>query len=611
MSTTTTYLPFQTPVIKNAKVVKLELNSFLQNIISHYTQPLPFENEPHTIETIPLIREHLDTYLFYIRYKDLTITTEYPAFQISFPQQGPNSSHIYRRTINPINLPVPIKQVFHAFLNNVKDHNLALETPNISPNALDELQRYINNFDVEIIERLVNPEDNPHHWLQSDILRIQNFLYRYFKDLTLNDQTIPQIKVISLFLRKYFRFNYQLLWSQQDQPAFTAFPNHFTANECLPFIINEQNEHPYFHKPQLITKQTLDYIRFDPLLITENDLFADNRPYHYEQKSQVQQNLHFNTNNHTEDDTTNNENTLQQQNQNENYNDNEFITQESTISTQNASQVGTSTSTHTQSFRVPTRVVNQRQNIHSPQSHLDTSPNRNITFNLPYTDETTHDETHDTLHDDILTTSNAQNTSVNVASPKRTIPDSTRYINRPRYDPPSIPSDFRSEISLSSNNNCNDNPQTSNQYYDPFNYNFYPPSNTITNTNINQHHSQINTTSTTQNPFIQLSNTTASQNIYSQNQGTSYPSTSYSNNTQVSQRRLQNPPLTHIPTDPLYQMHPTPNPNPNPNPLPQNTIQHIPPQLTQQLAPPPQYLPIPTRYIYKHVRFNTRTYETF
>ena len=315
---TTTPLPFQNPVIKNAKVVKLELNQFLQNNFSHYTQPLPFENEPHTIETIPLIREHLDTYLFYIRYKILTITTEYPAFQISFPQQRPNSSHIYRRTINPINLHAPIKQVFHAFLNHLKDHNIALETPKFSPNALDELERYISNFEVE---RLVNLEDNPHHCLQTDKLQIQNFLHHYFKDLTPNDQTIPQIQVISLFLRKYFRFNYQLLWSQQDQPAFTAFPNHFTADECLPFFISEQNEHPYFHKPQLITKQTLDYIRFDPLLISENDLFANNRPYHYEQNSQVQQNSNFNTNYYTEDDNTNNENTLQQQNQNENYND--------------------------------------------------------------------------------------------------------------------------------------------------------------------------------------------------------------------------------------------------------------------------------------------------
>ena len=442
MSSTTTPLPFQTPFIKNTKVVKLELNPFLQNIIAHYTQPLPFENEPHTIETIPLIREHLDTYLFYIRYKVLTITAEYPTFQISFPQQRPNSSHIYRRTINPINLQVPIKQIFHAFLNNVKDHNLAHEIPKFSPNALDDLQRYINNFDVEIIERLVDPEDNPHHWLQTVLLRIQNFLYHYFKDLTLNDQTIPQVKVISLFLRKYFRFNYQILWSQQDQSAFTALPDHFTVDECLPFIISEQNEHPYFHKPQLNTKQTLDYIRFDPLLITENDRFADNRPYYYEQNSQVQQNLQSNTNNYTEDDNTNHDNTLQQQNQNENYNENEFTTQDSTISTHNPSQAETSTSVHTQSFRFPIRVVNQGQNIHSPQSHSNTSPNRNITFNLPRTDET-RDETHNTSHDDILITSNAQNTSVNVASPTRTIPDSTRYTTRSRYDPPSIPSAFR------------------------------------------------------------------------------------------------------------------------------------------------------------------------
>ena len=508
--------------------------------------------------------------------------------------------------MNPINLHVPNKQVFHAFLNHVKDHNIALETPKFSPNALDELERFISNLEVEIIERLVNPEDNPHHWLQTDKLRIQIFLYHYCKDLTLNDQTIPQIQVISLFLRKYFRFNYQLLWSQQDQPAFTAFPNHFTADECLPFIISEQNEHPYFHKPQLITKQTLDYIRFDPLLITEKDLFADNRPYHYEQNSQVQQNLNFNTNNYTEDDNTNNENILQQQNQNENYNDDnqtiennasELTTQESTISTQNASQSGTSTSTHTQSFRIPTRVVNQRQSTHNPQSYLDASPNRNITFNLPHTDETLHDETHNSLHEEILTTYHAQNTSVNVAPPTRTIPDSTRYITRPRYDPPSIPFAFRSDRSIYSNNNRNDNPQTSNQYYDPFNYNFSPPSNTNTSTNINQNHSQFNTNSTTENPFIQLSQTSTSQNnIYSQNQGgTSYPSTSYSHTTQSSQRRLQNPPLTHIPTDPLYQMHPStnPNPNPNPNPLPQNTTQHIPPQLTQQVAPPLQYLPMP------------------
>ena len=76
--------------------------------------------------------------------------------------------------------------------------------------------------------------------------------------------------MISLYLRKYFRFNYQLLWSEQDQPAFPAFHNHFTADECLPFIINKQNEHPYFFKPDKVTPQAMDLISFDPRLLTEN-----------------------------------------------------------------------------------------------------------------------------------------------------------------------------------------------------------------------------------------------------------------------------------------------------------------------------------------------------
>ena len=82
--------------------------------------------------------------------------------------------------------------------------------------------------------------------------------------------------MISLFLRKYFRFNYQLLWSEQDQPAFATFHNHFTADEYLPFIINEQIEHTYFFKLDTITKQAIDHISFNPRLITENNLLDDN-----------------------------------------------------------------------------------------------------------------------------------------------------------------------------------------------------------------------------------------------------------------------------------------------------------------------------------------------
>ena len=230
----------------------------------------------------------MDLYLFYIRHKSTTAPTEYSSFQITFPQQD-TSSRTYRRTINPINRPIPIQEIFYSFLNKVKDFNLTLEHPQYSPNALEELEQHIHHFEVEEIERIVITQNNPHHWLQTDIIKIQNFIYHYFKDLTLNEQTIPQIKLISLFLRKYFRFNYQLLWTQQDQLAYAAFHNHFTVNECLPFIINKHNEHPYFFKPEILQKQTIDVISFDPQLITENNLLDDNRPYRYQQNMLEQQ----------------------------------------------------------------------------------------------------------------------------------------------------------------------------------------------------------------------------------------------------------------------------------------------------------------------------------
>ena len=204
--------PFEIPNIKNARVVKTEIKPFLNNSVYNYTKPLSFENEPYSLETVPFIREHLDTYLFYIRHRSTTISTEYPALQITFPQQETSSTQTYRRTINPINLQIHIKDVFYAFLNQVREFSLSLENPKYSPNALQEIERYIHNFEVEDIKRIVTSRDNPHHWLQTDIIQVQRFLYHYLKDITLNEQSIPQINLISLFLRKFFRFNHQLIW---------------------------------------------------------------------------------------------------------------------------------------------------------------------------------------------------------------------------------------------------------------------------------------------------------------------------------------------------------------------------------------------------------------
>ena len=116
--------PLDIPNIKNARLLKTEIKPFLNNIAYNYTKPLSFENEPYSLETIPFIREHLDTYLFYIRHRSTTISTEYPPFQITFPQQETSSTQTYRRTINLINLQVHIKDVFYAFLNQVREFNL-------------------------------------------------------------------------------------------------------------------------------------------------------------------------------------------------------------------------------------------------------------------------------------------------------------------------------------------------------------------------------------------------------------------------------------------------------------------------------------------------------
>ena len=51
--------PFEIPHIENARVVKTEIKPFLHNIVYNYTKTLSFENEPYSLEIIPLIRSFL------------------------------------------------------------------------------------------------------------------------------------------------------------------------------------------------------------------------------------------------------------------------------------------------------------------------------------------------------------------------------------------------------------------------------------------------------------------------------------------------------------------------------------------------------------------------
>ena len=90
-----------------------------------------------------------------------------------------------------------LSEVFQSFLNRVKDHNWNLQTPSSCLIALEELERKIKFSEVENIKTLVRIENNPHHWLQADTLRIQNFLNTFSRDINICDQTISQFKLTS------------------------------------------------------------------------------------------------------------------------------------------------------------------------------------------------------------------------------------------------------------------------------------------------------------------------------------------------------------------------------------------------------------------------------
>ena len=60
------------------------LTQFLNNLIYNSTTPLSFETYPEDIYTIPLIREHHDSYLFYIDTLSLVANSEELPFSIPF-----------------------------------------------------------------------------------------------------------------------------------------------------------------------------------------------------------------------------------------------------------------------------------------------------------------------------------------------------------------------------------------------------------------------------------------------------------------------------------------------------------------------------------------------
>ena len=227
-----------------------DVTPFLNNIIFQYTNPLPFETEPHTVHTIPLAREHCDSYLYYILYKTLEITPSQTLFQVIFNPVKRISSGTFYRTIHPQNITLSIQDVFHTYMQKLIEFNENQDTPLYRPSNLQDLRHRSEYFEVPDLDTKVQRHDNAQYWLQRDILQIKNFQYRFFNNIILTDDTIPQVKIFTQFLLKFLRFNYQLLWKQKNQQAYINFPQILTQTELLPYII--KNEHKHLHYRNLI-----------------------------------------------------------------------------------------------------------------------------------------------------------------------------------------------------------------------------------------------------------------------------------------------------------------------------------------------------------------------
>ena len=121
-------------------------------------------------------------------------------------------------------------------MNNLLEFNEILNTLLYRPSLLEILQQKHQYLEVPDIHTKINRQNHPYFWLQQDLLQVTQFQYNFFQNLTLNADTIPQVKVLARFLLKFFKLNDQLIWVQQNQSAYINFPQTFDEIDLLPFF---------------------------------------------------------------------------------------------------------------------------------------------------------------------------------------------------------------------------------------------------------------------------------------------------------------------------------------------------------------------------------------
>ena len=510
-----------------------DVTPFLQNIIFQYTNPLPFETEPHILHTIPLVREHCDSYLYYIHYKTLDITPSQTPFQVIFnPVKGINSGTFYR-TIHPQNITLSIQDVFHTYMQKLIEFNEHQDTPLYRRSHLQELKHLSEYFEVPDLDTKVQRHDNPHYWLQRDILQIKHFQFKFFTKIILTDDTIPQVKIFTHFLLKFLRFNYQLLWEQKDQQAYINFPQALTHIELLPYIINNQNKHLHYIDLTSLNVTHFEQINLDHNFVLEHSETSDNRPYTTSDTSQ--------TTTHKEQTSNTQPSYIRQQSEQSEQSEQESPTQETLVNLfQNPDSPPRQPQLQVSDIQLPN--PSETNTIHNTSELSEETVQNTRSFTI--TDDSnliiipTHTITQNEItnqNQDNASNTNPDNTSVlSTSNTTITHPSHTQILSPRIYNPPSVPPQFSTQI------NTHNSPQQSSSNTHSITQN----NNTVhfqTPTPPSSSEIQTLTYTPAQTNSVQTTQPTLNINTIHSN-----PSSNY-----TTARQLSRPPLQPILTNPL------------------------------------------------------------
>ena len=422
------------------------------------------------------------------------------------------------------------------------DFNENQNPPFYRPSHLQELRHRSEYFEVPDLDTKVQRHDNPHYWLQRDILQMKHFQYRFFNNLILTDDTIPQVKIFTQFLLKFLRFNYQLLWEQKDQQAYINFPQILTHIELLPYIIKNENKHLHYRDLTSFNVTHFEQINLDHNFLLEHSETSDNLSFitsdtsheiaPEEQTSNVEP---LYTRQQSEQSEQSEQEALANLSQNSDPPQEQPLypplSQISDIQQPNPSE--TTTIHGTSEFSEET-VQNTQSFTITDDSNLILIPTHNITqneFNNQNQDNTLTTNPHNTF---VLSTSNT-----NITQPSQIqVPSPRNYI------PPSLPPQFSTQI------NTHKSPQQSSSYT----HNITQNTTTVhfqTPTPPSPSEIQTSTYTPAQTNTVQTTQHTLNINTIHSN-----PSSNY-----TTARHLSRPPLQTILTNPLSYSLTSTNPS--------------------------------------------------